>query len=396
MVSKIEEALKDFKKGKFLIVCDDKDRENEGDLILPACFADYQKINFMIKKAGGLICAPLTAERAEKLKLYKMNEKNDDPLKTNWLISVDAKKGTTTGISAHDRALTLNYLARDKSRPEDFSRPGHIFPLLARKGGVLARAGHTEAAVDLCEAAGLPNVGVICEIINEDGTMARFSQLEKFSETYKIKIITIEDLISFRRKREKLVEFVSQSFLPTEYGNFQIRIYKDKITKAEHSVLSMGNIKNGRPVLVRMHSECHTGDVLASLRCDCGPQLRESLKKIASEKRGALLYMRQEGRGIGLGNKIKAYKLQEKGLDTVQANKALGFKEDLRDYGAGAQILCDLGIKKIRLMTNNPKKVVGLKGYGLEISEIVPIRIKPNKFNLRYIKAKKEKMGHWI
>ncbi len=396
MVSRVEEALKDFKKGKFIIVADDEQRENEGDLILPACAATAEKINFMIKKAGGLICAPLTADRAEKLSLYKMNEKNSDPHRTNWLISVDAKKGVTTGISAADRALTLRLLASPKSGPSDFTRPGHVFPLLSKQGGVLARAGHTEAATDLCALAGLPEVGVICEIINEDGTMARFAHLEKFSKDHGIKIITIEDLIAFMRRKQKLVEFVSKAALPTEYGVFDIRIYREKLSGLEHSVLSMGRLNSGRPVLVRVHSECHTGDVLGSLRCDCGPQLKASLKTIAKEKSGVLLYMRQEGRGIGLGNKIKAYNLQEKGLDTVQANIKLGFKDDLRDYGAGAQILCDLGIKKLRLMTNNPKKVIGLKGYGLEISEVVPIKIKPNKFNKKYIKTKKEKMGHWI
>lgn len=396
MFSDIEEALKDFKKGKFLIVTDDSDRENEGDLVLAAQLAAPEKVNFMIKNARGLLCAPLRQEKAEKLALYKMDKSGDDPYKTNWLISVDAKKGVSTGISAHDRARTLLALADEKSGPCDFTRPGHVFPLLAREGGVLSRAGHTEAAVDLCRLAGLRPVGVICEIINSDGTMARLPQLEKFAARHSIKIISIERLIEYRRTREKLVEFVSQAKLPTEYGEFTIKIYREKLTGLEHSALVMGTPEKQKAALMRIHSECFTGDVLGSRRCDCGPQLKESLRAIAACGSGVLLYMRQEGRGIGLGNKIKAYALQEKGLDTVEANRALGFKDDLRDYGAGAQIICDLGIKKIRLMTNNPKKVVGLKGYGLEIKEIVPIKIKPDKFNMKYIMTKKEKMGHWI
>ncbi|GAB4028575.1 MAG: bifunctional 3,4-dihydroxy-2-butanone-4-phosphate synthase/GTP cyclohydrolase II [Elusimicrobiota bacterium] len=396
MFSDIEEAIKDFKKGKFLIVTDDSDRENEGDLVLAAQMATPEKINFMIKSARGLLCAPLMQERAEKLALYKMDKSGDDPYKTNWLISIDAKKGVSTGISAHDRARTILALASEKSGPCDFTRPGHVFPLLAREGGVLSRAGHTEAAVDLCQLAGLKAVGVICEIINGDGTMARLPQLEKFAARHSIKMISIERLIAYRRTREKLVEFISQARLPTEYGEFTIKVYREKLTGLEHSALVMGSPEKQKAVLMRIHSECFTGDVLGSRRCDCGPQLKESLRAIASCGSGVLLYMRQEGRGIGLGNKIKAYSLQEKGLDTVEANRALGFKDDLRDYGAGAQIICDLGIKKIRLMTNNPKKVVGLKGYGLEITEIVPIKIKPDKFNIRYITTKKEKMGHWI
>lgn len=396
MFSNVEDAIKDFKKGKFVIVTDDSDRENEGDLVLAASKANASKVNFMIKEGRGLLCAPVSAKVAEKLGLYKMDKSNNDPYKTNWLITVDAKDKVTTGISAHDRAKTLLTMASRKSSDRDFTKPGHILPLLAREGGVLSRAGHTEAAIDLCILAGLPEVAAICEIMNEDGTMARLPHLKAFAKKHSIKIISIESLISYRRRKEKLIEFVSQATLPTKYGEFLLKVYREKLTGLEHIALIKGHIKKDKAVLMRIHSECLTGDVLGSLRCDCGAQLNESLKAIADNGSGVLLYMRQEGRGIGLGNKIKAYNLQDRGLDTVEANEALGFKPDLRDYGAGAQIICDLGIKKIKLMTNNPKKVVGLKGYGIEIEEIVPIRIEPNKFNEKYMKTKKEKMGHWI
>ncbi len=396
MFSNIEDAIKDFEKGKFLIVTDDSDRENEGDLVLAAAKANASKVNFMIKEGRGLLCAPVSSRICKKLGLYKMDKLNNDPYKTNWLITVDAKDKVTTGISAHDRARTLLALASKKSSANDFTRPGHILPLLAREGGVLSRAGHTEAAVDLCSLSRLPEAAAICEIMNEDGTMARLPQLKAFAKKHSIKIISIERLIAYRRSKEKLIEFISQANLPTKYGEFLLKIYREKLTGLEHVALIKGPIKKNEAVLMRIHSECLTGDVLCSLRCDCGPQLNESLRAIAENGSGVLLYMRQEGRGIGLGNKIKAYNLQDKGLDTVQANEALGFKPDLRDYGVGAQIICDLGIKKIKLMTNNPKKVVGLKGYGIEIEKIVPIRIKPNKFNEKYMKTKKEKMGHWI
>lgn len=396
MFAEIKEVLKDLKAGKMVIVVDDEDRENEGDIVMAAQFSTPEKINFIIKEARGLLCSPVEEEKAVKLGLYKMEKANNDPYKTNWLISVDASKGVTTGISAYDRNRTLKLLASDNCSACDLTRPGHLFPLLSRKGGVLARSGHTEAAVDLLKLAGLKPVGVICEIINENGAMSRLPELVEFSKKHGLKIISIDKIIEYRRKNEKLVQFVSEASLPTGYGEFKIKIYRDNLTGLEHTALTMGEIKKSEPALLRVHSECLTGDVFGSRRCDCGPQLHESLRIIGKKKKGVLLYMRQEGRGIGLGNKIKAYHLQEKGLDTVEANHALGFKEDLRDYGTGAQIIYDLGIRKIRLMTNNPKKVIGLRGYGLEIAEIVPMKIKPDRFNEKYLRTKKEKMGHWI
>lgn len=392
----VEEIIKDLKKGKMVIVVDDETRENEGDIILPAQFADENKINFIIKNARGLLCVPLTKEKAEKLNLYPMDKENTDPYRTSWLISVDAKKGITTGISAHDRAKTVRLLASDKSKPEDFTKPGHVFPLLYREGGVLVRAGHTEASIDLMKMAGLKPVSVICEIMKDDGKMARFSDLLEFARKHNLKIISIEKIIKYRKEREKLIEFISSASLPTKYGNFEIRVYRDKITSLEHTALIKGNIKKAKEVLVRVHSQCLTGDTFGSLRCDCGPQLEKAMKLIAKSEAGVLLYMNQEGRGIGLGNKIKAYRIQDKGFDTVEANHRIGFKDDLRDYGIGAQILSDVGVKKIILLTNNPRKIVGLKGYGIEITARKPIKIKPNLYNKKYLLTKKIKLGHMI
>jgi len=396
ILNSIDEIISSLRKGEMVIIVDDENRENEGDLILPAKFANEKNINFMIKNARGLICVSLTSKRANELNLYPMDNSNTDPYRTNWLISVDYKKGTTTGISAKDRATTIRALANKKSKPNDFTRPGHIFPLLARDGGVLVRAGHTEACVDLMKLAGLGEVGVICEIMKDDGKMARLNDLLDFAKKHQLKISSIEKLIEYRRKRETLIELVSLAKLPTEYGDFEIRIYREKLTGIEHPALIKGDIKKEENVLVRVHSECLTGDVFSSLRCDCGHQLEKALKMISKAKSGVLLYMRQEGRGIGLGNKIKAYHLQEKGYDTVDANIKLGFKADLREYGIGAQILSDIGVKNMIILTNNPKKIIGLKAYGINIVKRLPIRIKPNPHNKNYLLAKKLKLGHLI
>jgi 3,4-dihydroxy 2-butanone 4-phosphate synthase/GTP cyclohydrolase II len=396
ILNSIDEIISSLRKGEMVIIVDDENRENEGDLILPAKFANEKNINFMIKNARGLICVPLTSKRANELNLYPMDNSNTDPYRTNWLISVDYKKGTTTGISAKDRAITIRALANKKSKPNDFTRPGHIFPLLARDGGVLVRAGHTEACVDLMKLAGLGEVGVICEIMKDDGKMARLNDLLDFAKKYQLKISSIEKLIEYRRKKETLIELVSSAKLPTEYGDFEIRVYREKLTGIEHPALIKGDIKKEDNVLVRVHSECLTGDVFSSLRCDCGPQLEKALEMISKAKSGVLLYMRQEGRGIGLGNKIKAYHLQEKGYDTVDANIKLGFKADLREYGIGAQILSDIGVKNMIILTNNPKKIIGLKAYGINIVKRLPIKIKPNPHNKNYLLAKKLKLGHLI
>jgi len=398
--SSIEEALEDIKNGKMVIVVDDESRENEGDLVMAAQFVRAEDINFMAKHARGLICVPITEEKAQLLGLPPMVEDNSDPHGTAFTVSVDARDGTTTGISAEERALTAKLLSRSDVKPEMFRRPGHVFPLVARNGGVLKRAGHTEAAVDLARLAGCEPVGVICEIMNEDGTMARLNDLEQFSKKYGLKIISIEDLIRYRHRRDKLVEKVATVNLPTEYGIFVAHAYRSLLDSDSSSLLHIalvkGEVRGRDNVLVRVHSECLTGDVFGSLRCDCGPQLHTAMRMIEEDGCGVLLYMRQEGRGIGLLEKLKAYELQEKGLDTVEANEALGHPPDLRDYGIGAQILVDLGLRRIRIITNNPRKIVGLEGYGLEITERVPLMIEPNEYNKRYLATKKQKLGHML
>ena len=390
----IKEAIEDIKAGRFIIIVDDEGRENEGDLAMAAEMVDPDAINFMAKYGRGLICMPIIGERLDELNIPLMVGENTSKHNTAFTISIEAKKKVSTGISAYDRAATVKAVLDPTTRPEDIARPGHTFPLRAREGGVLVRAGHTEAIVDLARLAGLYPAGVICEVMNEDGTMARLPQLEMFAKEYELKIISITDLITYRRRHEKLVTKVAQANLPTQYGQFTAIAYKSTIDPDQHVALVKGDLSSDEPVLVRVHSECLTGDVFGSLRCDCGEQIEMALNAIAEEDRGVLLYMRQEGRGIGLHNKIAAYALQDKGLDTVEANESLGFPTDLRDYGIGAQILADLGVKKIRLLTNNPKKVVGLEGYGLHVVETVPLRVDPNPLNLRYLETKQQKLGH--
>ncbi len=391
----VESAIEDIKNGKLIIVVDDEDRENEGDFLTAAENVTPDMINFITKVGRGLICVPMTRERVQRLELDMMVSQNTSLHETAFTISVDSRlPGTSTGISAFDRAITIQQLADDRTKPSDLARPGHIFPLRAMDGGVLRRVGHTEAAVDLARLAGFKPVGVICEILSEDGSMARLPELIKIKEKYGLKLITIKDLVAYRMQKEKLVKRAVEVRLPTHFGEFKLIAYETLIDDKNHLALVKGDVANGEPVLLRVHSSCATGDLFGSMRCDCGEQLATAMMMIEREGRGVLVYIMQEGRGIGLINKLKAYNLQDQGLDTVEANEKLGFKADLRDYGIGAQIICDLGVKKMRLMTNNPKKVVGLEGYGLEVVERVPLVINPNEVNKSYLETKEKKMGH--
>jgi len=392
----IEEAIDEFRNGRFVIIIDDEDRENEGDLTIPAQFATPEAINFMARFGRGLICVPLTGERLDDLHVPMMAPNNSSHFGTPFSVSVEARSGVTTGISAADRARTVQVLIDTKSRPEDLVMPGHIFPLRARDGGVLVRAGQTEATVDLCKLAGLYPGGVLCEIMNNDGTMSRLPQLRRFAKRHNLKIISVTQLIQYRMHKEKLVRRVAETKLPTEYGEWRCVAYRALTDPDEHVALVYGEVDSDQPTLVRVHSQCVTGDVFGSQRCDCGEQLHIAMKMISEAGRGVIVYMRQEGRGIGLHNKIRAYHLQDGGMDTVEANEALGFPADRRDYGIGMQILVDLGLKHLRLLTNNPTKRAGLEGYGLEVVERVPIMSQPNEHNLRYLETKRKKMGHLL
>jgi len=395
-LSSIPEAIEDIKAGKFIIIIDDEDRENEGDLAIAAEKVTAEAINFMTKHARGLICLPIIGQRLDELGIPLMVGDNTSRFSTAFTVSIEAKHRVSTGISAADRAETVKTVVNPATKAEDLARPGHMFPLRAREGGVMVRAGHTEAIVDLVRLAGLYPAGVICEILNEDGSMARLPQLAVMAEKYGIKIVTVADLIVYRRRHEKLVHRVAEAKLPTKYGEFTAIAYKSDIDPNEHVALVMGDISTEEPVLVRVHSECVTGDIFGSLRCDCGEQIALAMQSIAEEGRGVFLYMRQEGRGIGFHNKIRAYALQDKGLDTVEANLSLGFAPDLRDYGIGAQILADLGLHTIRLLTNNPKKVIGLEGYGLKVLETLPVIASPNPYNRHYLEIKQKKLGHLL
>jgi 3,4-dihydroxy 2-butanone 4-phosphate synthase/GTP cyclohydrolase II len=395
-VDSIESVIADLQKGRMVVVVDDAERENEGDLIMSAECVSAEAINFMAKHGRGLICVPMISERLRQLGVEQMVRQNREAFKTDFQVSVDAATGVTTGISAADRARTIKVMADPTAVPEDLVQPGHVFPLRARPGGVLQRAGHTEAAVDLVKLARRRPIAVICEILSEDGSMARLPDLLKFARRHRLKLATIEDLIKYRRARERLVERVEVVKMPTEHGDFDLYLYRSNTDGQHHLALVKGEVAGKPNVLVRVHSECLTGDVFGSRRCDCGPQLHQAMRQVAEAGQGVIVYMRQEGRGIGLAPKIQAYKLQERGFDTVEANLRLGYKMDLREYGLGAQILVDLGLKTIRLLTNNPKKVVGLEGYGLEIVEQVPIRVKPNPHNSKYLKTKREKLGHSV
>ena len=395
MFDKVEECLDALKRGEIILVTDDADRENEGDCICAAEFATTENVNFMAKWARGLICMPMSREMCLKLELNQMVAQNTDNHQTAFTVSIDAVT-TTTGISAAERSMTALATVAPDAKPENLRRPGHMFPLEAREGGVLKRAGHTEATVDLMRLAGLKEAGLCCEVMRDDGTMARMDDIVEFARVHNLKMLTIADLIAYRRKNDKLVEKIEEVDLPTAYGHFRLHMYRSRISGLEHLALVKGDIKGKESVLVRVHSECFTGDVLGSERCDCGPQLHAAMSMVEKEGCGAIVYMRQEGRGIGLANKLHAYRKQEEGLDTVEANVALGFAPDLRDYGEGAQILVDLGIRKLRLLTNNPCKIAGLEGYGLEISERVPIVIPANDYDRRYLDTKKSKMGHLI
>jgi 3,4-dihydroxy 2-butanone 4-phosphate synthase / GTP cyclohydrolase II len=395
-LSPIPEIINELKAGRFIIIVDDENRENEGDLAIAAEKVTPEIINFMVTNARGLVCLPIISKRLDDLQIPPMVQENTSKFTTAFAVSIEAKNTTTSGISAFDRAATVKAVIDPKSKPEDIARPGHIFPLRAREGGVLVRAGHTEAIVDMARMAGLYPAGVICEILNDDGTMARLPDLIKMAKKLNIKIASIADLITYRRREEKLVQRVAEAKFPTKYGDFTIMAYKSTVDTDEHVALVMGNVRDGKPVLVRVHSECVTGDVLGSMRCDCGDQVQMAMKMIGKEGRGVFLYMRQEGRGIGLHNKLKAYALQDKGMDTVEANIALGFEADLRDYGIGAQILADLGLHDIKLLTNNPKKIIGLESYGLKVIESIRLLVKPTEHNKTYLRTKKEKMEHLL